>query len=331
MFGHKQTFFSSNDLLVARAEELATSYLSQPKRTTCKVCESLLHSTPDVLKGGVLVAYSFCDTCGHLNGLHKDTPAYNQELYESAKYQSNYEDTSEVDFLKRVSDVYIPKAAFMFENIDEPISDNTFLDIGCGSGHFVQALLEMGATNVVGIDISDSGLRQAKYFVNGARFERVDYAAISDYLNKLKPEFVSFIGVLEHLEDPIEVLTAVRQCVSVKMVFASVPMFSLSVFLEAADPTVFPRQLSGGHTHLFTESSINYLANEVLKFETVGEWWFGTDIFDLYRFLNVKLRNQHSLVRQLDDQLAELIDDLQLVLDQARACSELHVAWKRVA
>ena len=36
-------------------------------------------------------------------------------------------------------------------------------------------------------------------------------------------------------------------------------MFSLSVFLEILSPEVFHRVLHGGHTHLYTEESIDFL------------------------------------------------------------------------
>ena len=69
--------------------------------------------------------------------------------------------------------------------------------------------------------------------------------------------------------------------------FISVPTFSFSVFLENANQDIFPRQLSGGHTHLYTEESLNYLAKKN-KLKIIAEWWFGSDMADLLRTIYVK-------------------------------------------
>ena len=61
-------------------------------------------------------------------------------------------------------------------------------------------------------------------------------------------------------------------------------MYSAFTFLENSFPSVFPRQLSGGHTHLYTEKSLNYLAKKY-NFKIIGEYWFGTDFPDLMRSL----------------------------------------------
>ena len=65
--------------------------------------------------------------------------------------------------------------------------------------------------------------------------------------------------------------------------FISVPTFSFSVFLENANQDIFPRQLSGGHTHLYTEESLNYLAKKnKLKIEFMGRGssWLDTGNVD---------------------------------------------------
>ena len=41
-------------------------------------------------------------------------------------------------------------------------------------------------------------------------------------------------------------------------------MFSLSVFLENSFTNVFPRSLSGAHTHAYTEKSLAYLSKNTI-------------------------------------------------------------------
>ena len=61
----------------------------------------------------------------------------------------------------------------------------------------------------------------------------------------------------------------------------SVPLFSLTSIIEHISPRVFPRLLSGAHTHLFTKKSLQFLSKHNLKVK--GEWWFGLDFADLFR------------------------------------------------
>ena len=69
-----------------------------------------------------------------------------------------------------------------------------------------------------------------------------------------------------------------------KYLYICVPLFSLSAIIENSFKDVYPRQLGGPHTHLYTKESLYYLAKKY-KLKIIGEWWFGTDFPDLYRSL----------------------------------------------
>ena len=142
---------------------------------------------------------------------------------------------------------------------------------------------------------------------------------------------VSLIGVLEHLANPREFLNAFALS-NARFLYVSVPMFSLSALLQRAFPTVAPRHLGGGHTHLFTRRSLEYMeSTRGLNVRT--EWWFGSDVLDIWRSLLVSSAGQPGDALGFEDFLAELlwahIDDLQAVLDRARACSEVHLLFER--
>ena len=94
---------------------------------------------------------------------------------------------------------------------------------------------------------------------------------------------------------------------------------------------VFPRQLAGAHTHLYTEKSLNYLAKK-FNYQIVGEWWFGTDIADLYRSLLITSKN-YSLKKYsffLKKYLFNQLDNIQKVLDKKKICSEVHMVVKKL-
>ena len=140
---------------------------------------------------------------------------------------------------------------------------------------------------------------------------------------------VSMIGVLEHLTNPHEFLNSFKKS-KAEYLYISVPLFSLSVFLENSFQNVFPRQLSGGHTHLFTKKSIYKMAKKY-KFKIIGEWWFGTDIADLYRSLinTSEYTNEKIYLKEINKFLFKQIDELQNILDRGKLCSEVHLIFKK--
>ena len=140
---------------------------------------------------------------------------------------------------------------------------------------------------------------------------------------------ISLIQVLEHLTDPNLLLKAFKKS-NAMYLYISVPLFSLSVFLENSFKNVFPRQLSGGHTHLYTEKSLNFLAKKY-KLKIIGEWWFGTDFSDLYRSLrnSCKIVNKKIFLNEINEKLFSVIDELQSVLDKNKICSEVHMVLKK--
>ena len=66
--------------------------------------------------------------------------------------------------------------------------------------------------------------------------------------------------------------------------YISVPLFSLTSLMQSSFNRIYPRQLGGPHTHLYTKESLEYIAKKN-NFKIIGEWWFGTDFLDFYRFL----------------------------------------------
>src|SRR5205085_8450005 len=116
-------------------------------------------------------------------------------------------------------------------------------------------------------------------------------AEILTLAGRLEQNVVSMIGVLEHLQQPRDFLAALRDNANVRYLFLALPLHSPTTFIELVFPNVMQRQLSGDHTHLYTESSIDHLCAE-FGMRRVAEWWFGTDMMDLYRALAVTLKNE---------------------------------------
>ena len=150
-------------------------------------------------------------------------------------------------------------------------------------------------------------------------------------LKETTAQVISMIGVLEHLQYPRQALEAINSNDNIEFLYISVPTFSLSVYLELLSPNIFHRHLSGAHTHLYNKESLDYLANE-FNFNIIGEWWFGSDLVDLFRHLQVNMVQQDASQKATDmfaKKFIPVIDALQLELDKKDYSSEVHMLFQK--
>ncbi len=135
--------------------------------------------------------------------------------------------------------------------------------------------------------------------------------------------------MLEHLQDINSLMVKFLKS-KIKYLYISVPIFSLSTFIENVFNKVYPRQLSGGHTHLYTKKSLLFFARKY-NLKIIGEWWFGQDFLDLYRsiLLSGKTDDIKKYKYLLDKNLFSAIDKLQNILDKNMICSEAHIIFKK--
>jgi 2-polyprenyl-3-methyl-5-hydroxy-6-metoxy-1,4-benzoquinol methylase len=302
--------------------KINNKYIKQKKRKNCKNCQKIL-AKPTFKSFGV--KYSVCKTCGHLNGINENTKNFTQQLYINDK-GSHYDKEYSNDFNNRVKNIYLPKVKFLKQVINKKLN---LLDIGSGAGHFLKACES--------VKISAKGYEISKYLVDFAKkklkknsIEKVSIDEMFKILeNENKANVVSLIGVLEHFYNPEKFLKSFKKS-KVDYLYLAVPLFSFSTFLENAFPKVYPRQLSGDHTHLYTEKSLLYLAKKN-NLKIIGEWWFGADIPDLCRSLIVSSNHldKKSYMKEFNKKLYSVMDSLQNVLDQNKICSEVHMIFKK--
>lgn len=321
LIGHKTTFFRDNENLLANQRKMAALYASQPKRLSCMNCASPMFDAPSFVK--LDVPYGICAICGHLNGGHVDTDGFCRAIYTDgagASYAHNYSSIDTDAYSKRVEDIYGPKAEFLINCLQEagelPRSLR-YADLGAGAGYFLAALNDLGIKQANGFEVSESQIATAQYLRPDISITHHKIADIYDIARNIRADVVSMIGVLEHLQRPREMLDALRSNKSVRYTFISIPLLSLSVYIELAFPNVMQRHLSVAHTHLYTERSIRYFTSE-FGFDIVGEWWFGTDMLDLHRSLTVSFGDAAGM-------LLPIIDQLQETLDRAYGSSEVHL------
>ena len=321
IFKLKKDFYDSNKINLKNAIKINNEYKKQPLRKYCKNCGS---KKIKIFIKNFNIPYKLCSSCGHLNGAYKDTKVFAKKLYNSndgKKYSKNYLN----DFNTRVENIYIPKVDFLKKVVKKRIS---LLDLGCGAGHFVKALEQKGIF-AIGYDTSKDLCKLGNKKLKKNKIYSVNFEKIYDIVeNNSEFNTLSLIGVLEHLTDPNKLLNSFKKS-KIRYLYICVPLFSLSSFLENSFPNVFPRQLSGGHTHLYTEKSLNYLANKY-NLKIVGEYWFGTDFPDLMRSLinSGNIINKKIYSKELYKKFSKFIDELQFVLDKNKVCSQVHMVFE---
>ena len=327
----KANFFNNNDGMLKMADGMADVLNSQPVRTTCKVCGSTLK---EAIVHSHNIDYVVCDKCGHLNSLHEDTDDFASKVYIEDDYSKNYSSKDRSEYDKRMNLIYVPKAEFLRDSLKKDGVENVkILDIGAGCGYFVAATRKIGMEST-GVEVSANQVNYGNSMMDAAEGEEyltcVGLHDSIDYIKNTDANVVSAIGVLEHLINLRENLDAIKENENIKYLYASVPMFSFSCAFEAAFQDCYNRHMGGTHTHLFTNESIQKMADSI-GFEVAYEWRFGSDINDLYRFLTVSLQKNgnEEFARVFADKFTPLMDKLQLVLDESEFSSELHFILKR--
>ena len=330
---HKENFFKSNDAMLSIGSNMNKLYNQQEERLNCKNCAYKLGKV-DFKK--LYVEYSVCLNCGHLNGKHEDSDSFLSKIYKEEKgtdYAKVYNSKDSNTFISRTKDIYVPKAMFLKESLlnfglhPEALS---FADIGAGSGYFVSAMKNVGLKKIKGYEVSEQQLNLGNSMIGEEVLFHMDMDHSLDLIKEIEVDVVSMIGVLEHLKHPRDVLNALSKNKNVKFFYISVPLFSITVFFEMIFPKVMNRQLSGAHTHLYTEESLEYMANE-FNLDRIASWWFGTDMMDLHRSISVSLSNEKyetNIIKLWQDKFSPMIDSLQLELDNKHMSSEVHMLFR---
>ena len=318
IFKIKKDFFKNNKEYLKNALKINNVYKKQSLRKFCKNCNS------KKLKSFITnfnIPYRLCSNCGQLNGRYNDTKNFAKKLYyeESGKnYSKNYLN----DYKDRVKNIYIPKVKFLKKVIRKKIN---LIDLGCGAGHFIKAL-ELEGIKATGYDTSKDLCRLGNKKLKKNKIHPINFDEIYELINKnFDANVLSMIGVLEHLTNPNKIYSSFKKS-RIKYLYISVPLFSFSTFIENSFPNIFPRQLSGGHTHLYTRKSLNYLAKKN-NLKIIGEYWFGTDFPDLMRSIinSSKSTNYNIYTKELYQNFSKYIDEFQSILDKNKISSEVHM------
>ena len=327
----KNDFFTKNEEMLKMSHRQADALIKQRKRTCCKICHEKISGEP--LYESQRMKYFLCPKCGHVNSENEDNADFAEAVYITDSYQDNYSEDDRKKYIGRRDMIYIPKMQFLLDSLKEDGVEKEniqLLDDGAGSGYFVSAARELGIKNARGIEISSAQVVFANKMAGEEILDQADSEDIAELIRTTDCNVVTFIGVLEHIINLDEILQAVRDNKNIKYIYFSVPMFSMSCVFEAAHQNCYNRHAGGTHTHLFQDSSIEYMAREI-GFEELKSWKFGSDMMDLYRMLCVSLdQNGNSALKDyFGPKFLGMIDELQEVVDRSEFASEIHMILKR--
>jgi len=322
IFKHKKSFYNDNIGELKKIQRINSIYIKGPARKKCKICENTISKFDFVSHK---VNYVFCKNCGHLNGQSEETKLFFEKLYHIQSAKNPNSVYTKEKYISRVKDIYIPKLNFLLSTTKK-ISG--ILDFGSGAGYFINAC-KYKKINSYGVE-NDIAMQKLSEKFNKKKNVKVNnYLELINFAKKKNLNCLSAINVIEHLENPNEFLEFFIKS-DMKYLFISVPLVSFSILLEHCNQDIFPKQLGGAHTHLFSKKSLNFLFKKY-NLKILSEWWFGTDIPDLFRVIYVKNRfyNKKTFSKFLDEYLINQIDDLQQVFNKFEKSQEVHIVLSK--
>ena len=336
----QEDFVSDENKLLNRQRDVEKEYINGPERLFCILCSSTLSSSSKWYMRGTL-KYTFCPTCGHVNGGHLETDEFLAYAYTDAKskdltkpYFEEYKSGKMFDdFDLTVERIYLPKANFLRDVLVSKgmdIANLKLVDFGCGAGHFISALQKVGFKNIVGIETLQSALDiSIKNGIDSKILKLIDHSQTLDFLREVDCDVLTMLCVLPHLREPLKALEALKENVNCIATFQKLPKWSYASSLESIFPESRARVLGSDHTSVFSSESVRWL-EKYLELDLWGEWKFGSDYLDLFRKLIIKSQGvemSEEFREALQIQWMQIADQTQFVIDSNDQSSELHIVW----
>lgn len=301
-----QAFYSSDDLA---------------QIASCPACAEELHIGPAESFLIHDIPYLLCQSCGHGTvATRPSTSAFTQRFTTSEELSAVYTDRAAGK--TRIDEIVSPKLDWVIEEYRRHFerTPTSFLDVGAGGGHFVQAChdRELGAD---GYEISQSSR---------------DFASRTFGINLFSEGFltgprtpglvdiITFWGLLEYVPSPAEFVLAARERLSPEngMLVVEVPRIdSLSTAIQKVFPHQVVRHLDpASHINVFSDTALIELLVRC-GFRPIGAWYFGMDIYEFLCQVSVASGSEEFF-----SHADTFLPSLQAMTDRAQLCDDIVVA-----
>lgn len=127
------------------------------------------------------------------------------------RYFEDFADNFNSYYQKSRIPILGPLKSYLWRDLEErerlalklsaPLKDKSFLDIGCGDGHYSKAILAAGARSYFGVDFYEEMIRQAKdqYAGSQVQFEMADFVT---YPFQERFDHLLAMGVMDYVAQP---------------------------------------------------------------------------------------------------------------------------------
>ncbi|MFA4826210.1 MAG: class I SAM-dependent methyltransferase [Methanoregula sp.] len=258
--------------------------------------------------------YVECTNCSHVYTNKRYSEESIRRFYQKNAYWSEITYANKETCFYRRDHVALPKVEFAEKHLG--ISRGKWIDVGSGIGDLVSVLLSRG-WSAYGLELSESSVNFAKDTFNVFLMNQTlqEFIAVHSE-NSEKMDVVSFIGLLEHVINPLNHLSMAHSLLkSGGAVMIQVPnAHSVASMTQSLFPeNVFRHMSPSEHIMLFTEKSL-ITALEKTGFTPVVIWYHGLDIYELLN--NLILVNPRVQDSELYRAFIDNINELQLIFDK---------------
>lgn len=290
------------------------------KREACPICNS---KNKTKYAAFFNVSYMECADCGLLYQYEIPDPESIRAIYENESLYLSHM-TDEKYFQKRVEMIAYPKAEYITSHVKKRSGNDEWLDIGCGGCEVLFSAKKLN-WKVRGIETGLLGVEQGKKL--GIPVEQ-QFITEENAVQLLKhPYLISLLDVLEHLENPKNILKLITANSDCEYLVLSVPHHpSLSAFASKLFPNDVTRHLIiPDHLFIFSEKSLQLLVSEC-GFEITHCWKYGQDFYEL---MSMTTQQAKQDIDSWPKELFSAMNDVQFALDKHGLSDIMLVIAKR--
>ena len=311
-----------------RQRHLSANLAAAGERAACVLCGDRLAEAERYCHRQV--DYLLCATCGHLQ-TRCSLPAGYPHALAGAGFESVYPRLGRQAYRSRRDRIYMPKLEWALSRMAEADGSaerslgESWLELGCGAGYFLDALREKGCQDFLGLDENPELIAAANGAWGPGR-AHLTTNLIGD-LAASSAKHVAAFFVLEHLDEAARFWQVMAEKPASTVFLFSVPTVGFATLMEGALDGFAARNLDSVlHTQLYTDRSIDFALGHA-GYDKSAEWLFGQDASDLCRLLlsRISLAADDALAARFRSELAAVVDPLQAAIDKARLCDARHV------